>query len=677
MAKNPYPPRYTLPTNPDDLVEATNMLEDAGRRYRRPQRVGWRYDLWWLRGVRKFRIMWSAGEVAVNWQNERGELQLRFEDVLVKRQREGGRLRQIDIRPSVRSKGVGLDALRKASIAQVVLDHLTTNVELERFKGQVVDCLLDFGMCGVGTWVESSVHLGQTQTIEMIHPWELLPIPTDPCDDSERFGIIRDRYVPLDWVMQREGLTLPRGKEGEEKMQIRQLGPGARLPGDSDPSSMLLGGYTANLLYQPSNKQNNADMNSSKLYTKWVYLREYWIEGERGRVARYIVKVGDHIALDKFFPGEGETEAPMMPVQIARYYDIGFFGRSFISPLIPINRKQEKMVSNLFQNIEDLDIYGIRLIPLDWNISRDTMKNLGRLRYAYFKPEISSQGRIKMETLLPQNLGEMPGKIVAMASEMIDRLSRESDIWSGKAEGRADSGSTYRLLYETASIPMIPVTASLANAMVGVYGAMLQVASKLLSGSAGQSIKLLTLDDAIAGVVLDPGTGEMKLDANNVIPSPGDVVIDVQERLPRLETKALQDLENQFASGKIDLVDYIIECMRRNIDVPVGNRGIRENVRTAWLENIMLFGDGTTPGTIIQNPDYDNHKIHLRILEDFMARPEWRLASDAVRQKFLIHKAWHRAQLGEWPEGVPNPEALAAFPEQLQASLGQAAQMPG
>ena len=68
---------------------------------------------------------------------------------------------QSDMRPSIKRRGIGLDAMRKASVAQVTLDHLVSNIDIERVKSNLFENLIDFGTCGLGIWVQSSLHLGE------------------------------------------------------------------------------------------------------------------------------------------------------------------------------------------------------------------------------------------------------------------------------------------------------------------------------------------------------------------------------------------------------------------------------------------------------------------------------------------------------------------------------------
>ncbi len=665
-------PRFELPDgkNPQLLIEALNNIEAAAKSRRLAMRVGWKHDLQWIKGLRNFRILWETGEVEVSHTNFRGELKMRYEDVLIKRQREEGRLMQIDVRPSVKRKGIGLDAMRKSSVGQVVLDHLVNNIDIETVKQCFLQDIIDFGCAGLGVWVQSSLHLGSAPILEVIHPWELLPLPVEPTRTSDVSGIMRDRWVTLNWLKAKAGLKFP-GKDNLQKLNIKRILPGHRLPGDGDPGQMLSQGNSP----LRANEGNNSEVMRTDEYVDWVYLREAWIEGEEGRCCRYIVKAGDWICLDL---GEKELaidgELPVMPITVGQYYDTGFYGRSFISPLIPLNRQQEKMAANLFQNVIDLDMYGIRLIPTTSGIKREALHNLGRNRYLMYEPDYGAW-QIKPDQLTPTNMGDAPAKVIGLSHEMMDRISRESDMYSGQAPGRVDNARTMGILYETASIPLIPVTASIAKCFGRAYRAMLQEAGKLLKAGEGQnaqSIRLSVLDDATAGVVLDPASGEMMLGEDNPIPRPDEVIIDIRERMPRFAEKRKAEVDEALAAGKIDLLDYIIICLKENIDVPLGHQGMVDSVRSAWLENMILFGDGKTPGTIEQNDVADDHKVHLAIVEAFMKRPEWKLAAPAVKNKFVAHKNWHQNQLAQWAEFLPDPSVLGQLPpmmaEQLRAT---------
>lgn len=655
-------PKFQLPKNKEQLLRATDYLENAARQRRRHMRVSWVHDLAYVRGIRKFRVLWETGEVQISYQDDRGELNLRYEDTLQKRQREIGRLMQIDTRPAVKPLGLGLDALRKASTAQVVLEYLESNQSGEEIKQRMVEDLIDFGTAALGIWVSDKVHIGATTIIENIPAWEILPIPTEPARNYEVKGMCRDRWVPFDWLKAKNGLTFPRNRE---ELDLRKIAPGERVPNDSDPEFWRSQGNASS--GSTGSQREKGYARGTDLSIDWVYLREFWIEGDQGRVARYIVKAGNAIVLDVDDFGD---DPPVMPISVARYHSTGFYGRSFISPLIPINKQVEKMAANVFQNIIDLDVMGIKVLPTSAGINKKALRDMGRNRYLFADFDYSLP-QAKPYQLLPQNLGDMPSKTIAFGNSLIDRLSRESDMYSGKAPGRMDSARGLGLLYETMSIPLVPVTASIANAYAQIYRAMLQKARELLGED--NAIRLITLDDATPGVQINPSDGSMSLDGESGIPDPSEVHIDIKERLPRFPEKRKAELDEALQSQRIDPVDYIIIALKENLDIPLGNRGIIENIRTQWLENLIMFGDGKEPGEVTTNPKYDNHKIQLRILEDFMARPEFRLSSEAVQQKFYRHHEYHEQSLGSWPEQIPSPETFENMPEDLQQMMSQAA----
>ncbi len=89
------------------------------------------------------------------------------------------------------------------------------------------------------------------------------------------------------------------------------------------------------------------------------------------------------------------------------------------------------------------------------------------------------------------------------------------------------------------------------------------------------------------------------------------------------------------------------------------------------LENILLFGDGQTPGEVVVSP-HDLPRIHVMVLQAFVARPEYFASSVEVRNKFDEHLMEHKAQMGEFPDALPYPEdASEAMLEPPQMGGGQ------
>ena len=171
-------------------------------------------------------------------------------------------------------------------------------------------------------------------------------------------------------------------------------------------------------------------------------------------------------------------------------------------------------------------------------------------------------------------------------------------------------------------------------------------------------IQITMLDDSLAGITLDPASGSMSLN-NNVLPRPDEVNISVRSMLPKSKTQEKMELMKSLEIGAIDMFEYRIEVRKRGIELPVGNEPEWQNYRRSILENIILFGDGEKTGEITLDGN-DMHEVHLRVLQAFMARPEFYQASAEVRDNFKQHYEYHLQLIGmQVPDQAPFAEDAA------------------
>jgi len=177
------------------------------------------------------------------------------------------------------------------------------------------------------------------------------------------------------------------------------------------------------------------------------------------------------------------------------------------------------------------------------------------------------------------------------------------------------------------------------------------------------------VDDALAGAVLDPKTGNMRL-TTNVIPSPSEVEITIKDEMPRPRNQQIEELMSAFGAGILQLEDVQIEARLRDLDFPVGGKAVWNSYRKAMFHNLVLFNDGRTPGEVVGAPASDNPKVHLSVITAFMAGPEFELAEDPVREAFEERKSFYENMLGGYPEGLP-------YPEDLPTGQGPGPPMPG
>lgn len=664
-----------LPQKHDDKVAILDHLRSAAEAHCNVQKVRWMKSAYWLAGVRDLVLNYQTGEVRANYRNnkedQRGQRVALYEDVVVKVQAELGRLGRMDVRPATKAKGFGLNALQKASLAKAELEYLTGHINMEAVKTSVNYHVAVFGMCGLGANIRiieqlegegdmDSQLIAQVE-FEVIPPWEILPVPHNPTSPEQIEGVCRRRWVPLDWMRERPHLRL--SNETEMKVVVSPYGfkPDARVGAGilgvgptAPPASQVLPGATS--MYSDSNTEKNP----AKTDAKYVLLEEWYLFREnREQLRSYTVKVGDHIAFHEDYKQPGVY----MPIGICTYHPVAsFWGRGFAEILIPMNDASERMAQNLFQNVEDLDIYGALLFPTSWGVSRDELLSYRKKRkVAFYQPDILSP-EAKMQTVSPVNFGDGPGKTLAFANNLVDRLSSQSDLLKGDAPGRVDSAAGLGFVQETSQIPLTVPAGSIAAAFTQCYKYLLAQAPSLLKGRT--SIPLMNLDSSVIGLKVSPASGKIEL-TEGAYPLPYEVEVDIRDRLPSLPSVRIQTLLQALQAQIISPEDFRFTVWSENLDFPVGRKADRESYRKAVMQVILLFGDGQTPGQIMVSTEADNPDIHLMVLQEFMSRAEFQYAEAPVRKAFEELKQTYMNIKGQgYPQQMPYPEEAAQMAPQ-------------
>ena len=223
--------KFTLPPdtagNKQQVEQIFQYLVSRGKSRMNPISINWFINHYYMKGLRNFsNINYGAGTLNASYLDESGTLKFRYEDIVSKYQAQLGRLLAINLAPAVSRRGRSLDGLRKASTAQVVLDSAFPQEKVSKLALNIFPSLLHYGTVGLGLWIEDVDSMG----IEVIHPWELIPIPIDVSTPSDVRGLIRVRYVPSDYV---KGLSITPGKGSKAYKGMDDLKvPFGDLPAD-------------------------------------------------------------------------------------------------------------------------------------------------------------------------------------------------------------------------------------------------------------------------------------------------------------------------------------------------------------------------------------------------------------------------------------------------------------
>lgn len=659
----------SLPDKKDALAEVIKRMVRAGESERNIRRVNWLVVHYYLQGARRFSgINYLSGSVKVRYESVSGELNFQYEDILRKLQAEMGRLMRIDIRPYIRKEGnFSLDGMRNASMGQAALDTMYRESRLEDQYPAFLQFLLKYGTAGLACWGNSIPRLGRAQpVVEVIPPWELLSVPANPASSAHVEAVMRVRWLPLTWLRDQKQLSIP----SDDDMDTIDVPYGVHPEGYSAVGSMNSGAVDVSGFDVDSARKDESaggtrrvmEQKAKDLIQTHAQTVEVFVPEPDGTLGQFVVSVGGKIVLNEKYVGEQET--PMMPIGVARYTDAGgFYGRSFIGPLLPLNVEVEYLLKRLFENSQDLDQFGYLMIPADSGVQINQFKSTSRPRIVTYQPDLTTPEH-KPYAISPTNTGDFPGKVANLGRDISREQAGQSEMMAGGAPGRVDSAQALGYLQESSNVPLSPVATSIASCLTTVYRAMLGLGRDRWPHESLARITLL--DDSLVGVVLNPQDGRIVLDRNS-IPYPLDVDVTIKASVPQSVQQRKMELLNLYQQQLVTAREFRWISRSEGLDFPLGSRAEYENRRKAILNNIILFGDGKTPGQVIVSRSADNPEIHLEVLNDFMARPEFTLASKEVRQAFEQRQVIYQQALGGLPEGMEYPEDEAALQSQTGA----------
>ena len=193
-------------------------------------------------------------------------------------------------------------------------------------------------------------------------------------------------------------------------------------------------------------------------------------------------------------------------------------------------------------------------------------------------------------------------------------------------------------------------------------------------------IRLTTIDDAVAGISLDPKTNKVSL-SSSPIPWPEDVRIRVQDMEPESLDKRKQELATMLQMQLITPLEFWIFAIREGLfpRVRLLKSRIAAAMDKALLNNILLFNDGMNPGEpLFPDMDADEVNVFLQIIQAFMQRPIFSLASNEVKEEFYKYRdSLLDFQGFRNPPAALAPEQAAMLQQQMMQGSAQGGPAPG
>ena len=642
---------------PADKVQAEDSIRfmlRQGLANRNPEAIRWWIAKWYMRGVRNFKdLNYQNGTIQISYMNAAGTLKFQYEDIVSKYQAQLGRLLGINLEPRVTKEGVSLEGMRKASIGQIVLTHNFPSPKVDQIQMEMMSTLLHYGTIALFPWTKD----GNQINIEVAPPWELIPIPIDVDNPFKIRGLIRQKLVPLKWIQELPNTPAAKAPIYDEMESIEV--PVGAIPAEGKNSfqgSVALGiseQTATTFITEAGGSKKARSPKSDDTKVKVVRVAEVWTKDSEGYWLDYILYAGGKV----LYRADKSQEKKQFPPQIVSDILVGgFWGRSFIDTLIPLNSEMEDAIARQFQNVKDWDLYGLIYEPTTTGVPAKVMRGKDGLKRVRYEPDPISPDHKPYNIDIGKS-GLLPAKIVEMGSSLQNSIANQpAELLGGGAPGRVDSASGLGFLFETSNVPLHPTAKQCARAMSNCYRVALDIMREQWEDD--KVLDITHLDDAVAGINVNQETGSLTL-AKNSIPHPDEVTVTVASEIPKSKEQMKIELKDALSMGIITPTEYRVKAREESLELPVGNEAEWQNWRRAKLENILLFGDGVTPGKM-QYSDNDMHMIHLMVLLAFMAKPEFFLASPEVRTVFGKHKTEHEAGMGQLPDQIDYAEDAAA-----------------
>lgn len=665
------------------VIRALDRALTESEVHRNVRSVEWLTAKAWLEGVRDFGTAdYDHGRVKIGFRSVTGDYRFRYEIALAQMQIELGRLQRLKLRPRALPIPTGLEAVRKSAMANVVFDFVLPKERLEAVFKQAQQFAVQYGPVAIRPVIDQWPDGTPIYDLEVIPPWELGSMPAEPKTPAEVGAVTRDHWVPISFLVASGFLSKKKAANAEviKELKARRVifgtNPNESIHGSGD--SATLRAKTAFSGHEDGRVSEGKGSNTDT--SLFVRLVEVWVKGPADTLARYIAKAGRLIFTDKTF-GDEEWKAtnpdaprpPPFPIGLGGYYPTsGLYMRGFIGPQIAVNHEIERTLGSVFKGVRDHDQYGLMAMPSNLGINKRELRVSKNPKMVIYEPDHVTP-ELGPKQFRPVSAGPLAGQVANLTLQLGDKLSNQGNLFSGQAPGRVDSQVGLDFLFQTQAIPLDVVGSSLAAAFTTAYAAILYEA-KIRIGQFDK-VQLTRIDDAVAGIILDPATGEVSI-SDNGIPWPHEVTLGVESVSPQPPEAVQGALFQHLQAGLISQLEYWVSVFQEGLDLPSMKKGVEAAVEKATLNNIVLFGDGETPGEVWYEPDADNAEVFLLILSNFIAKAMWGMAAPEVQEMFYRYRDDILSRLPTvLPESAPSIEEAAEQPSPDERA--QAAQKAG
>lgn len=631
------------------------------------KRTVWLLAWYYLNGYRRFNVYDPEnGRLAAHQLDEEGNMEFQSQELLAYINQVAGRIQGMDLRPQVDATSHTLGALRNRALNQIILDGTVSEHEIERAKEEYSFLFSCLGFAGIMCHLEDHPTIGLTAGLEVIHPRELYPFPVVEQDISKCRGIVRQRMVSLDYLREVYGPKVLRNIDEIEWFSQLPEDPWMETYGKQGTTP-----WTRREKIWPDSSGYNASEKAGDGIIRTVKVRELWVTDPGGRCQQYVVGSGNFL-FDKQDLSDKEVYCP---IGWSRFLNNGtFHGAGMFELMFSQHRQLELMAKSLFDNIRDIDRYGVVVLPQGQMNQNQLLRDVGRgLRVLWWDPDVAAEG-FRPFNIQPFNAGDAPGKVAAFAREGLQLINPIRDLASEK--GRADSAEALQFLNENLTQNLAVPSQGAVRAWSDAYRSLAQkISFDLLTTERAMPVSNLTLD--LAGAVIDLKEDKVHF-ANNPIPTVSRLRFTVRSMSPRSELARKQEIMSLWEKGlEQDPMSVKLLCMKEGLDMGL----YMDDLTGAYEASVRIiltnYGDGQRPGEIMLTPYTIDADLLLRLASGFMKGPHLQVASDEVIERFYQLREFAMQALGlTLPNAMPTPEDMAVLSQMPGGGMLPPAQAP-
>ena len=626
------------------------------------RRLNWLLAWYYLQGYRRFDIFDpTTGQISAHYVDEEGRMEFNSHELLYHINQVAGRIQSMDLRPQAIQEGFTLEGMRSRAIAQIIDDSVFSADQVRSTAAVWAFQYACLGFVGITGHIVDHPTIGLTGDLEVIHPKELFPFPTTTQDGTKAHGLMRQRWVTLDYLRSIYG---KRVDANLDKFEWWQVDPGE--PWNDRDDQSYYGGRASSYSFDLREKPLTSPEASAV-----VKIRELWTYGVRGTVSRYVCASGDYL----FQNDDLDSLEVYSPIGTARFFNNGtFYGAGMFDLMYSTHRQLERLSKNLFQNVMDLDRYGILVMPQGQLPANNILRDVGKgLRVMFWEPDAVSEGFTPFP-ITPFNTGDMPGRVAQFARESMEKVNPIQDLIQEK--GRVDSASGLQFLDEQITRALTSPTSGVQQAWGQMYKASTQRALQDLAVSR-KPIPVGSLTLEMAGAVIDPVANTVSFNANR-LPDLSRLSFGVRDLSPRSVTARKQEALELWKLGiSQDPIAFRLLALKEGLDFALYDDDDRGAFEMSVRAVLTLYGDGDSPGQVILTPHTTRPEMTARIVSAFMCSPSMQVASPEVINAFIMF----RETLLQWmgltmPENVPALDEAAAMTAPPQLPAGQPTPQP-